>query len=186
MAGPNGAEPGGTSEVTATLEPGHYVVMCVIPSPDGTPHVVKGMITELDVTGAGQEPAKKPKRAPVVHLEEFFFGVPRQFVQAVSTGTPVDVVNDGRQAHEMVVSRLPDGVEVDDVEEWSDRPLFTPEAFPQPQVDIAGTTMLAPGGRARIHLDLPAGRYVLLCFLPDATSGRSHLHQGMVYPFTVR
>ena len=45
--------------------------------------------------------------------------------------------------------------------------------------------MLAPGTSSRVRLDLEPGRYALLCFLPDETSGTSHLHQGMAYPFTV-
>ena len=185
VAGPNGAQPGRTSQVTADLAPGHYIVMCLIPSPDGTPHILKGMITELDVTGPEQEPTQQTKRAPVVHLREFHFGVPKRFMKAASTGAPVDVINDGKQAHEMDVAQLPDGVDVADIVAWFDHPLFTPEPYPPPQVDIAGTTMIAPGGKARIRLHLPAGRYALVCFLPDAASGTSHLHQGMAYPFTV-
>jgi hypothetical protein len=186
VAGPNGAAPGGLSEVTANLEPGRYLILCLIPSPDGQPHVIKGMITELEVTGKASKSGSKTERAPTVHMSEFHFGVPKSFVRAVSTGAPIDVVNDGKQDHEMVVSRLPEGVELKDIVDWSNHPLFTPEPFPQPQVDIGGTTMVAPGGRARVQLDLPAGRYVLLCFLPDRASGTSHLYQGMSYPFTVR
>jgi hypothetical protein len=182
VAGPNGAAPGGISEVTANLEPGHHLVLCLIPSPDGTPHVVKGMISDLEVTGKASKSSSKTKRAPTVHMSEFHFGLPKSFVKSVSTGVPIDVVNDGKQDHEMVVSRLPEGVELKDIVDWSNHPLFTPEPFPQPQVDIAGTTMVAPGGRARMQLDLPAGRYVLLCFLPDKASGTSHLYQGMSLP----
>jgi hypothetical protein len=186
VAGPNGAEPGGASKVTADLEPSRYLILCLIPSPDGTPHVIKGMIRDLEVTGRAPKSESKPKRAPVVHMSEFHFDLPKSFVKAVSTGAPIDVVNDGKRDHEMVVSRLPDGVEIKDIVDWSNHPLFTPEPFPQPQVDMAGTTMLAPGARARLQLDLPPGRYALLCFLPDKASGTSHLYQGMSYPFTVR
>ena len=184
VGGPNGAEPGATSEVVADLKPGRHLVMCLIPSPDGAPHLVKGMITELEVTES-DVPKLEKKGAPVVQLSEFQFDVPREFVKAVSSGRPVEVVNDGDQAHELVVSRLPDGVEIEDIVTWNDHALFTPEPFPQPQVDVAGVTMLDAGERGRVRLDLPAGDYVLLCFLPDSASGTSHLHQGMVYPFTV-
>jgi hypothetical protein len=189
VAGPNGAAPGATTGVVADLEPGHYLVLCVIPSPDGTPHVVKGMMTELDVvadtdatTGGTGDAADD---APVVHLREFEFGVPDDFVAAVANGRPVTVVNDGEQAHEMVVSRLPDGVTIGDIVAWNDHPLFTPEPFPQPQVDVAGTTVIAPGASAEVQLDLPAGDYALVCFIPDPASGESHLHEGMAYPFTI-
>jgi hypothetical protein len=184
VGGPNGAGPGQTVGVTAELEPGRHVVLCLIPSLDGVPHVVKGMVTELEVTGPAGKPAPR-ERAAAVRLHDFHFGVPKRFVDAVSSGEPIEVVNDGAQAHEMVVSRLPKGVTIADVVTWTDHPLFTPAPGPQPQVDVAGVTMLAPGASSRVRLDLAPGRYALLCFLPDEASGTSHLEQGMAYPFTV-
>ena len=62
VGGPNGAEPGTTTGVTADLEPGRHLVLCLIPSLDGVPHVVKGMVTELDVTGPAPKPSKPGAR----------------------------------------------------------------------------------------------------------------------------
>ncbi len=42
--------PGATQHVQFDLEPGRYVVVCEVPSPDGTPHHAKGMIQEVTVT----------------------------------------------------------------------------------------------------------------------------------------
>ena len=184
VAGPNGAEPGASASVTTDLRPGHYLVLCLIPAPDGLPHVVKGMSAELDVVGTAK-PAPKPTGAPVVHLREFEFGVPKRFVEAVAQGAPIEVVNDGQQAHELVVSRLDDGVELADVIERSGEK-GSPQTTSVPlQTDIAGATMLAPGARTQLRLDLDPGRYALLCFLPDDHGGPAHLHQGMAYPFTI-
>ena len=96
---PNGAEPGSSASVTTDLQPGHYLVLCLMPGPDGIPHVVKGMSTELDVTG-NAKPAPAPTGIPVVHLREFEFGVPKRFTEAVAAGTPIEAANDGQQAHE--------------------------------------------------------------------------------------
>ena len=156
-----------------------------MPAPDGLPHVVKGMSTELDVVGKAK-PAPEPVGAPVVHLREFEFGVPKRFTEAVANGTPIEVVNDGQQAHELVVSRLADGVELADVIEWSGADSSAEAPSVAPQTDIAGATMLAPGARTELRLALDPGRYALLCFLPDDDGGPAHLHQGMAYPFTVR
>ena len=44
---------------------------------------------------------------------------------------------------------------------------------------------MATGGVAYLPVDLPAGNYALLCFIPDAKDGKPHLEHGMVKPFTV-
>jgi hypothetical protein len=43
------AGPGGEGVLTADLGPGNWVLLCPIPSPDGPPHFVDGMITEFTV-----------------------------------------------------------------------------------------------------------------------------------------
>ncbi|HLQ24051.1 MAG TPA: hypothetical protein VK132_12635, partial [Gemmatimonadales bacterium] len=48
--GPNPPNPGGESNATLDLKPGHYVVLCFIPSGDGVPHFAKGMVTPFEVT----------------------------------------------------------------------------------------------------------------------------------------
>ncbi|MGZ4712704.1 MAG: hypothetical protein ACXVJ7_12775 [Acidimicrobiia bacterium] len=185
VGGPNAAVPNGTSEVVVDLRAGRYLAVCLMPGADGVPHVMKGMTTPFEVTGTSPRSAR-PHRVPEVTLDEFRFGVPKQFVRAVRAGDPIDVVNHGRQHHELVISELPQGVDVSEVAHWSDQPTGTPRVGPQPQTDVAGVTMLPPGGRARLRTKLPRGRYALLCFLPDDHSSASHLHNGMVYPFTVR
>ena len=186
VGGPNAAAPGHTAVATTTLRAGHYLVVCLIPSAnDGTPHVMKGMLTELDVVGRTQPSAARP--APVIVTHEYHFGFPAAARQALAAGREVEVRNAGSQIHEVVVARLKPGATVSDVAHWADHPIGTAATGPVPDEEIAGVTELAPGGRARMHADLRPGRYALLCFLPDdAHPGTSHLHQGMAYPFTVR
>jgi uncharacterized cupredoxin-like copper-binding protein len=43
------AQPGGTGELSADLEPGRYGYVCFIPAPDGEPHALKGMFGEFTV-----------------------------------------------------------------------------------------------------------------------------------------
>jgi hypothetical protein len=182
VGGPNGAPPGGASEVSADLDAGHYVAVCLMPGPDGVLHVMKGMFTEFDVTGRSR-PHRRAHHTRVT-LDEFRFDVPRRFVRAVRTGAPIEVVNEGTQHHELVVSRLAPGATLSDVARWNEPPAgAAPTAAPT--VDVAGVTMLPPGGRVRLQLRLPKGRYTLLCFLPDDHGKHSHLHNGMVFPFDV-
>jgi hypothetical protein len=42
--------PRASQRLRLDLEPGAYVLLCAVPSPDGTPHYAKGMIQEVTVT----------------------------------------------------------------------------------------------------------------------------------------
>ncbi|HEX2171504.1 MAG TPA: hypothetical protein VHL09_03550, partial [Dehalococcoidia bacterium] len=50
--GPNGITPGTDAIAVVNLEPGTYILACFSPSPDGTPHIAKGMMKPLTVTPA--------------------------------------------------------------------------------------------------------------------------------------
>jgi hypothetical protein len=50
VGGMQAIPPGASALLQLDLQPGRYVVICQIPSPDGTPHYVKGMVGELTVT----------------------------------------------------------------------------------------------------------------------------------------
>jgi hypothetical protein len=50
LGGLQAIPPGTTQHLQLDLDPGRYVVLCAVPSPDGTPHFRAGMIEELTVT----------------------------------------------------------------------------------------------------------------------------------------
>src|SRR5947208_773119 len=50
--GPNAVTPGDIATATQILEPGSYLFVCWIPSADGTPHVMKGMLHPVVVSVA--------------------------------------------------------------------------------------------------------------------------------------
>src|SRR5437867_11275912 len=54
--GPNAVTLGDTGVATETSEPGSYVLVCWIPSLDGVPHVMKGMMHPLTVGPAVAPP----------------------------------------------------------------------------------------------------------------------------------
>src|SRR5690606_25672614 len=59
VGGPNAPMPGAGSEATMELEPGEYLLVCVVPSPDGMPHFLKGMVKPITVregSSAGSPP----------------------------------------------------------------------------------------------------------------------------------
>ena len=183
VAGPNEAVPAGSNSVVSDLEPGNYLVLCLIPSPaDGTPHAIKGMQAPLQVVAAEGETttATVDEDAPTLTLQDFSFDLPEDY-----DGGPLHVINKGSQNHEVAIVGLPEGVEIADVID-STVPIFTPAKGPAPYTDVAGTTMIAPGGSTFMDPQLAPGRYAMLCFLPDTTNpSTDHLHNGMATVFTV-
>jgi hypothetical protein len=183
LGGPNGASAGESASVDQVLEPGSYVLACLIPSvSDGVPHIVKGMMAPLEITESDAS-ADLPDAETTLTLEDFNFS-PSNDDEFDGQGT-IEIVNDGSQPHEAVVGFLPDGTTVDDFITFGVAPPFQPLP-PQPYVDIGGITATKPGERSVIDLDLEPGNYVLACFLPNLDNEMSnHIAEGMVFPFTV-
>jgi uncharacterized cupredoxin-like copper-binding protein len=177
VPGPNGTAPGTTTSVVADLEPGKYIVACVIPDATGTPHAMKGMLTDLTVTAATKEAANDPDGLPEVKLGDYHFELPEHLANG-----PVVVVNGGKVVHEAVVTQLLPGKEVADLVEYESQPF--PRTDAPPYKLVTGTTFLDPGGRARLDLALPAGDYVWACFIPGP-DGKPHLALGMAHPFSI-
>ena len=101
-----------TTEVTLDLAPGAYALACFIPSPDGTPHLAKGMLKPVTVTGAGAQAATAPETAGTMTLRDFGFDIP----DTLPAG-PVSyrVFNAGPQPHELNILKLAPGASAGDV-----------------------------------------------------------------------
>ena len=178
LPGPNGVGPNGSVSVVTELEPGTYIVGCLIPAPDGTPHAMKGMLSQLTVAPSA-DPAAEPASSadlPVVSLQDYHFELP----DGIGTG-PVIVRNDGDDVHEFVVVRLADGATVQDVIAYEGA---TTKTSPPPSTMVTGTAFLDPGREGRLDLELEPGDYAAICFIPSPT-GEAHAQLGMVHPFTV-
>lgn len=182
--GPNSASPGESATAEQVLEPGDYVLACLIPSvSDGVPHIAKGMMAPIEVTESDATTAL-PEADTTLSLEDFDFS-PSNGDEFDGQGS-IEIVNDGDQPHEAVVGLLPEGTTVDDFIAFGVAPIFQPLP-PQPYVDIGGIAATDPGQRSRIDLDLEPGDYVLACFLPNLDDETTnHIAEGMVFPFTVR
>ena len=73
--GPNAAAPGGQASATLVLEPGPYAVICFIPSPDGVPHMAKGMVIGMDVQPASAPAAALPPGDVQLTLSDYSFSL---------------------------------------------------------------------------------------------------------------
>ncbi len=51
---------------------------------------------------------------------------------------------------------------------------------PAPGTPSGGVSTIMPGTHAFVEVDLPAGEYGLICFIPDRKDGKPHFVHGMV------
>src|SRR3989475_7393207 len=75
--GPNAVTLGDTGVATETLEPGSYVFVCWIPSLDGVPHVMKGMMHPLVVSAAAAPATAEPTAGRTLKLTDYDFELSR-------------------------------------------------------------------------------------------------------------
>jgi hypothetical protein len=195
--GPN-VGPGHQASVAMNLEVGQYLLICAVPNEEGIPHFALGMQAVLEVTeGAGEGTA--PEADATVNLVEMAFdGLPTE----TTAGTHVwEVADTGTQLHEMVILQLAEGVTIEQaIQIFSEPPpspvaspvvdqtLASPVAGPPPGPPfeaIGGVAPLSPGQTNYAVLELAAGDYLAICFVPDAETGLPHFAMGMIAGFTV-
>jgi len=174
--GPGAVNPLNSGEVTLDLKPGSYVLACFIESPDGVPHLAKGMLKPMTVTSAPADPNAAPELAGTLTMRDFSFDMPQQVPAGRST---YRVVNEGPQPHELNVLKLAPGAVIGDVAAWEADP-----TTPPPFEAVGGMNGLSRGVDGFVTLDLQPGEYVAICHIPDPGSGVPHSHLGMIRAFT--
>lgn len=168
--GPNSVSPGSAASADTIVTPGDYVLICFIPGPDGVPHAAKGMVLPITVTaGAGGSGVVgggglAPSDGTIV-AKDYGYTLPDGFT---GNGT-FTVDNQGPQTHEVAVYRVADGSTFADVQAYFATPA---PSGPPPIAGAGGIAAIAKGGLGTVDLDLTAGTYVFMCFLPDATTAR--------------
>ncbi len=169
--GPNPPEPGSTASITQPMEPGNYVMVCFVPSADGVPHLMKGMTRPLTVTGASRGGQAEPRADIVMKLVDFDF----ELSHALTAGRhTIRIENAGPSTHEVAIVRMKPGKTPEDFTNWAEKPVG-----PGPGTMFGGVSAILPGSHAFMDADLPAGEYVLICFVPDSKDGKPHFAHGM-------
>jgi uncharacterized cupredoxin-like copper-binding protein len=186
IGGPNAPAPGANAETVVTLVPGTYALLCVIPSADGTPHVMKGMARQIAVVtaptaiNASRTSGRVDVAAPDVQvvLRDYGFDLSRP----LSAGRHVIHVSDAApQSHELFIARLAPGKTAQALVTWIESMKGPPPAEP-----MGGAAPLAKGVSNDVLVDLEPGRYALYCFVPDAKDGKPHVMHGMLREITVK
>jgi uncharacterized cupredoxin-like copper-binding protein len=170
--GVNSVAPGDEASVGIQLDPGDYVLLCGIPDVAGRPHAMRGMLRVLRVVEAAPQGESLLRPDATLRLNDFAFVLSGPLQAGSRT---VHLVNDGRQAHELVLIRLTGGASA---QEFIAR--YRPGGLPNSAGrEAGGVTGLDPGRQASAHLKLVPGRYGLLCFLADPVTGSPHFSRGM-------
>jgi hypothetical protein len=192
--GPN-IGPGLRGSVIDNLEPGPYVVICAIPDETSVPHYAMGMLAVIEVTEPAAEAEAPVADAAVSLVEMEFQGLPAD----VTAGMHLwEITDQGDQVHEIIVGQIADGVPFEVIQEIflaappaspvdtaEATPVATPATGPPPFEFVAGTAPKSPGQTNWLVLDLVAGEYFAICFVPDPGTGAPHFALGMLMPFTV-
>lgn len=177
VGGPNGADPGASAETTMHLTPGAYALICVIPGPDGKPHLALGMGRSLTVVGPEVAMVRPTADATLSMLEGSF-----QLTGDVTVGRRAILVENTVDApHEAILIRLNEGATASDVTQW----LLDGMQGPPPASGVGGTTGLARGEWNVIHADFTPGNYAVVDFFPNPADGRPNAAHGMVIEFRV-
>lgn len=150
--GPNEVPPGSDRSVATELEPGTYAVLCFVSSDGGTLHVLQGMIATMEITAPSADIEWTPPEPDArVSLRDF------EFVLTGDIGEGKQIVlveNHGSQPHEwrLITAGLPGG----------------------------GSSTISPGSDTWVELDMDAGHYAFICYVPsEEHGGRQHIDLGM-------
>jgi len=175
--GPGDAPAGGTAQAVIQLDAGDWVVWgdgdqppSFFTATEGTPVVDTEPASDVTVT----------------EQEFAFTGLEQTLPAGPQTWK---VVNTGEQPHMLVLGKVPDDTTMDQVREVMNRaPDATPAAGALGENDFedaGGVLMQSSGTTVWPRLDLAAGRYVALCFVPDPSNGMPHAAEGMITLFDV-
>ena len=175
LGGPNSPAAGGESTVTLDLQPGNYALLCLIPTPEGVPHVMKGMSRALTVLPSTRPAATEPKVDASMVLDDYKFEITGELKAGERT---IKVENRAAQPHEVFIAKLADGVSA----EQFLKEFMGPKA---PGIAYGGTSVLKHGAVNYVTARLTPGKYALYCFVPDAKDGKAHIEHGMIREITV-
>lgn len=181
VGGVGAIHPGGAAQAVINLPAGEYVILCFVPSPsDHVAHLAKGMIKNLKVEAASDNPTSEPTASLTVNLKDFMFEMPESLPAGEIV---VKVVNDGPEPHEFNILRLEDGKTVEDVMKF----LSGEAEGPPPFAPVGGMNGLDKGQFGYAELNLTPGTYVAICNIPSPNAeGHPHFTLGMIKEFSVK
>lgn len=176
--GPGAIKAGATAQAVIELTEGDWAAFAMGNQPPAF----------LTVSAASGGTATEPDATVTIPEVDFAFG---GFSQTFAPGPQVwKVINEGHQPHMLDISQIPAGTTLDQL-----LPLLSlsdnatpPPGSPNPAEfeSYGGVILQSPGTTVWPVLDLPEGRYVMVCFMPDPMHGGiPHAMEGMITVFDV-
>lgn len=96
--------------------------------------------------------------------------------------TAVRFANQGSQDHHLILGQFKDGKTVQDLMAFFQT---NPNGEPPFMSWRGAAAAISPGDTTGSISDLPAGHYVLICFIPDPADGKAHVLKGMMRELVV-
>jgi hypothetical protein len=148
VAGVPVLSPGRSVTMTRDLdEPGTYVFLCFLPSPDGRPHAELGMIGSFEVSG--DSGAVPPRPDATIAATDQGLDVP-----TLSSGLQtIELTNTGNDDHELWLVAFEPGKTDADVEAWFE----SGQRGPAPATFVGGIQSIPPGTSVFQELRLEQG-----------------------------
>jgi hypothetical protein len=170
--GPNAVAPGGSTDLTMNLQPGNYAIVCFVPNAKGVPHVMLGMGQALTVKPNAAASTAEPASDVSVTLSDYKFDFSTPLTAGKHT---LKIQNTAAQPHEFTLFKLMPGKTADDITKYFSSDMKAPP----PGMPVGGTAGMASGDTVYFPVELQAGDYAVICFLPDAKDGKPHFVHGM-------
>lgn len=175
--GVGSAPPGQKAEATIDLPAGTYWYFCTMSNEKtGASHALNGMAGTLTLTGSSG--ADMPKADSTIAASEFKFDASGLHAGA----NAVEWRNDGQQLHMAILAPMAPGATIDQIKAamaaGPNGPSGPPPFDMEKSVELA---VIGHGQSEVVPLQLEAGKYVMLCFMPNyGTAGPPHAAMGMV------
>jgi hypothetical protein len=153
---------GESTTVTQELPPGRYLVA----------DLASNQTAEFEVTGKGGGGEVAAEGGTITATEYAFES------EGLTAGrSTVLIDNAGQEPHFVAAIGLKEGATIEQA-----RRFFETEKG-QPPLDESrsfSTAVIEGGEKQSVELDLDAGRYALICFVPDRAGGPPHAFKGMI------
>jgi plastocyanin len=176
--GVNGITPTDSANATTVLLAGHYVLLCFFPSPDGTPHMAKGMVRPIEVKASTGALAPEPTADVVMTAKDFTWDLSVPLTAGTHT---IRFENAGPQLHEVQVMQLAPGKSAKDLQAW----MAAGMKGPPPAKPMGGYAGASVGDHGYFTATFAPGKYVFLCYVPDSKDHKPHVMHGMIQEVTV-
>jgi hypothetical protein len=176
--GVGSAAPGQKAEATIDLPAGTYWYFCTMSNEQtGASHALNGMAGTLTLTGTSG--AELPKADATITASEYKFDTSGLHAGA----NTVEWRNDGQQLHMAILAPMAPGMTIDKIKAAMSGPPGQDQSGPPPfdESKAVELAVIAHGQSEVVPVDLTAGKYVMLCFMPNyGTAGPPHAAMGMV------